>query len=232
MKACRIRDYDDDGPWWAINYDGSQLPDDWDPAKAMRPLNLGWEIADEARANFCERVIASNLKPANSGNVPPDLIIKNSSGPLFLSTRAREVLEQIEPGHDFVDFELFQRDHDDDGFGMAPPDRVVKRGLIHGLNSKTFLDCINYDATEWRDGTGEKNARSSGHNLPFDHKRGVVLKGDVIAGHHIWRGSAEKRQAIAEHFISSELLAAFDAAELTRNWYGEDCDVKTLVAAG
>ena len=226
-KAYRIQEYDDDGPWWAINFDAKQLPEDLDVYDAMRPLTLGWGISEEARAQFCTRAIVSNLKPPSEANTPPDLIIKTSRGPLFLSPRARAILEQIEPRHSFVDVDVIQQTTIDE-----PLENPPHRGTYHCLHLMTFLDCIDYEATEWRDGKGEQHAY--GHILPHDSKRGVVLKCDVIAGHHIWRGvggppnTNVRAGGTSQNFISAELLAAFDAAGLTRNWYGEDCEIARL----
>ena len=228
MKAHRIRNcYDDSGLSWGIQYDLREFPSD-DPGgfKTMRPLSLGRPISDAQREAFATHAVVSNLKPPSEKNLPPDLIM-GATGPLFVSAAARALIETIEPDqHGFVDFELLQYTDD-------PENANTSRGTYHCLHLTTFLDCIDYEATHWEDGTGEKN--SYGHNIADGHR--VVLKPDVIAGHHIWCGvegppnTNIRFGGSSQHFISDELLAAFDAAGLTRNWDGEGCEMETLVAA-
>ena len=216
----RIQKHDETGPWWAISLDFGQLADGQTGFDVMRPLNLGQPISDTQRAAFPTRAIVSNLKPPGDNNVPPDLIVSAEGPLLYLSPAARLILEEFEPGaHRFVDFEVIQ-DSDE------PSDGIIDRGIYHCLHLTALLDCIDYEETHWDRGKGEKNAYQ--HMLADGH--GMVLKTDAIAGHHIWRGSDNERMALFQHFISDELLAAFDAAGLTRNWYGEPCDAETLVA--
>ena len=181
---------------------GSSVSMDFEPEiddRLMAIIGIRSTLTPEERA-----AVPRALRIGQPGRHGVPSILGWNIGPYIVSPRVRELLEELEPGrHDYIPIAI-KTERDYNG--------TTEHGTYNLILPPPCLDAVVIEETEFRKGIGRKGFEDSDgwiSNYPDDP---CVLKGDVVAGRHLWRLSEIFH---APYVCSDELWRRIKAEKLT-----------------
>jgi hypothetical protein len=101
------------------------------------------------------------------------------SGPFIVSSRLRDILEELEPGrHDFLPIAV-NTEREFQG--------TTDHGTYYLILSPPRLDAVIVEETDFAKGYGREGFEKSGGTISHLKEHACVLNSEVIEGHHFWQ---------------------------------------------